>query len=201
MPRIEDIPPDAIEWPPNRLRQERSPWEVDDLKADIEANGQDVPIIVWRDPATGRIYGVAGETRWLAMKAAEEKTIRAEFTDEADPLKRRSIEFRENNSRNAMTWRDSARAIATQHNMRVNANPRWTQQNTAEEMGVGQSYVSRCCDLYKCADKSEVWEEKNFDAAYNKLKLHEEIDLANRVNANLLHRVCDCRRGCCATAH
>ena len=117
----------------NRQRREIDPEKLDILKDSIYRLGLIHPIVVTRE-----LELVSGERRYTACRQLGWTNIPAQYTDELDPARLRAIELEENIKRLDITWQDQTNAIREYHRLRASEDPKWTQQDTAEAIGLSR---------------------------------------------------------------
>lgn len=143
-------------------RQRRELKGVEELANSIKRNGLLHPIVVDRDSNL-----IAGERRLMAFKHLKLPSIPAHFLDELDPFESRAIELEENIKRVDLTWQESCLATAEYHRLRSKDDPEWTQERTADALGVGPQWVSKQLQVSSgLIEKDEhVAAADNFEAA------------------------------------
>ncbi len=107
-------------------RQRRDLSDIDALADSIKRSGLIHPIVITADNVL-----VAGERRLLAVKSLGWTHITTQLAEDLDPLQLRLIELEENTRRSELDWKDKCRAVTQYHAVRVEINPYWTQQETA----------------------------------------------------------------------
>jgi len=85
--------------------------KIKDLVEDIQANGQQFPVIL-RRLADGRLQLVSGFRRCRALSALGWPTVKAIIREDLDTDRAYQISFMENEKRKSLTGRDKANAIA-----------------------------------------------------------------------------------------
>ena len=156
-------------------RQRRKLEQIDELAASIKRNGLLHPIVVLRD---GKL--VAGERRLTAMKELGEKEIPVHYLDELAPFEAKAIELEENIKRVNLTWKESCLAAAEYHELRKTTEDEWTQQNTADSIGLSRQHISRLLIVARALNQgnSLVAAATNFDAAYRVIKREQQRAVA-----------------------
>jgi hypothetical protein len=119
-------------------RQRRELKGIDILADSIRRLGLMHPPIITRDNVL-----VSGERRVTAMKALGWTSCLVQFADEVDPATLRSIELEENIKREDISWQDRCRAIAEFTELRKAEEPNWTQERTAEALGITAGSVAQ----------------------------------------------------------
>lgn len=121
------------------LRSERQRREIDDLeplKDSIRRLGLIHPIVVTRDFSL-----VAGERRLSACKSLGWDSIPFQYVDELDPFILHCIELEENIKRKDLPWQDQNDAIAKYHELRALHDKSWTQEKSAQALGLSEVHV------------------------------------------------------------
>lgn len=140
--RMVDI--DSITVKPDRFR-EANPSKVEDIAASMLRFSQLQPIIIDRDNSL-----VDGLHRLSAIRANGGREVAAIYRDEADEYFLREIELEANLQRQELTWQERERAIAKLHELKVQRDPAWTQQQTQQVVGAArQADVSEAVNLTK----------------------------------------------------
>lgn len=119
-------------------RQRRNLTNIHVLADSINRLGLIHPIVVTRD-----LDLVAGERRFEAARSLGWTHITCQYIDELDHPTRRAIELEENIKREALIWQDDARAVAEYHELRVSEEPGWTQESTAEALGLSGPTIAQ----------------------------------------------------------
>ena len=123
-------------------RQRHEYGDVTELAASIKQFGILQPIMVEKDHTL-----VFGGRRLAACLLLGMTEIEVQYSDEIDELKSQEIELEENVRRKDLTWQENADAIARIHAIRVARNPKWTQIQTAEVVGMSTRTVRTSIQL------------------------------------------------------
>lgn len=115
-------------------RQRRDLVAIDELADSIKRLGLIHPLVITRDHQL-----VAGERRLTALRALGWTQVPAQYTDEIEPDRLRAIELEENIKRKDITWQDQVRAVQEYHGLRAGQSPGWTQNDTADAIGLSRS--------------------------------------------------------------
>jgi ParB/RepB/Spo0J family partition protein len=118
-------------------RQRRSLQNIDVLADSIRRLGLIHPIVIDRENNL-----VAGERRLTACRTLGWTHINCQYVDELDPLLAHAIELEENVKREALPWQDEAKAVAEYHALRASQEEDWTQERTAEALGLSPMTVT-----------------------------------------------------------
>lgn len=161
---FESVAISSITWVRER-RQRRTLGDLSELAESLSKRGQIHPIVITRE----RI-GVVGERRWAAAKSLGWTHIAAQFQDEIDEKTLHKIELDENIKRTELPWPDRVAAIAEYHEICRAEAPSWTQEDTAEELGISQETVSRHILVAKEMHNPEIAKQTVFGGALNQAK-------------------------------
>lgn len=135
-----------------RRRQDYGTSDFDDLKKDMQENGQITSITVRPpndvDRAAEDYEGqewvlVAGGRRLMAAALLGWKEIEAFGREEMSEIKHRTLELSENIKRKAMTWEEEVAATKEIAELLRLQKPQITDAEIAKEIGVSPSTVSR----------------------------------------------------------
>lgn len=151
------------------VRDERQRKDLGDLTelagSMASLQGQLHPIIIERD---GRLR--TGERRWTAAKTILGWTsILVRFADELSEDELELLELDENIKRLSLSWEDECRAIYKYHQIKVRQDAKWTQAQTAEQIGMTQNNVSEKISVAKelVAGNERVLNSPKFSTAKN----------------------------------
>lgn len=120
------------------VRQRQDRGDITDLARSMARSGLLHPIIVTRE---GEL--VAGERRLLAAKELGWSHITVQFKDELSELDRELIEFDENAHRLDLSWQERVLAVQRYHQLSQKIEPKWTQDDTADRMGLHPATTMR----------------------------------------------------------
>jgi ParB/RepB/Spo0J family partition protein len=118
-------------------RQRRALGDVDNLADSIWRLGLIHPIVITRDHVL-----VAGERRLAACKKLGYDRINCQYVDEVDGRTLKAIELEENIKRLNIEWKDECKAVLEYHNLHLEDDPGWSQEDTAKKIGMKQASVS-----------------------------------------------------------
>jgi ParB/RepB/Spo0J family partition protein len=121
---------DAIHVPRDD-RQRRELTGIPELADSIRRLGLIHPPVVTREGAL-----ISGERRVTAMRSLGWTHSPVQYVDDLDDSTRRAIELEENIKRVDLDWRDRTKAVLDYHNLRKADDPTWTQEKTAEAIGL-----------------------------------------------------------------
>lgn len=125
-------------------RQRRELLNIDSLANSIHRLGLIHPIVIQR---SGEL--VAGERRLAACASLGHTHIVCQYMDELDVSHLRAIELEENVKRLSLPWQDECRAVAEYHELRKAEEPSWTQEQTADALGISAPSVIERLDIVK----------------------------------------------------
>lgn len=121
---------------PDRQRQDIS--GIEELAESIRQNGLINPIVVDEQHVL-----IAGERRYRAHVYLGYDKIQAQYRKDLTPLQAEIIELEENFRRSDLTWQEETLAVFRLHRMKVQEDPEWTQEQTAEYLNISATDVSR----------------------------------------------------------
>jgi ParB/RepB/Spo0J family partition protein len=121
---------DAIHVPRDD-RQRRELTSIPELADSIRRLGLIHPPVVARDGTL-----VSGERRVTAMRSLGWTHSPIQYVDEVDEETLKEIELEENIKRVDLDWRDRTKAVLAYHNLRKAKDPTWTQEKTADAIGL-----------------------------------------------------------------
>lgn len=119
-------------------RQRRELNGIDELAESISRIGLINPIVLTPDGLL-----VAGERRLTAVRQLGWTSIPVQFTDELSDYELQSIELEENVKRVNLTWQEEVAAIERFHKLKASNEPGWSQEKTAEALGLSKADISR----------------------------------------------------------
>ena len=145
-------------------RQRKNLEHIEELAASIKENGLINPIVITRD---GQL--VAGERRLTAHKMLGYEFISAQYIDDLDPLQLHLIELEENIRRDDLSWQDHVNAVAMFHQIKLQAEPKWSQDQTADALNMSKTHVSRHLMVKQALDEGvpEVRDAPKLSVAAN----------------------------------
>ena len=119
-------------------RQRRDLTGIGELADSIKRSGLIHPIVITSDNVL-----VAGERRLLAVRNLGWTHITTQLVEDLDPLQLQLIELEENTRRSELDWQDKCRAVTQYHAVQVEINPDWTQQETANALGISDALFTQ----------------------------------------------------------
>lgn len=118
-------------------RQRRTLEKVEELAASIKANGLINPLVV-----TPEYELVAGERRLSACRLLGWLEVPVQLTTDLDTIQLHLIELEENTKRVDLSWQDNNDAVARYHKLKQELDPAWTQDKTADALGLSKASIS-----------------------------------------------------------
>src|SRR5215469_6512578 len=115
----------------NREERHRSVLTgIDELALSIKNRSLIHPPVITREHVL-----VVGERRVLACRQLGWTHIPIQWVDELSEDELKAIEYEENVKRQDLKWQDKMKAIRGYHDIKLNSDPTWTQDQTAEALG------------------------------------------------------------------
>lgn len=143
-------------------RQRKELRNIDELAESIMRIGLIHPPVVTRDGVL-----IAGERRLTAVRALGWTAIPVQYAEDLTPYELQCIEFEENVKRLDLTWQEEVDAVARFHELKATNEPEWTQERTAEELGLSPSHTQRMLAVAKEMDNEKVRSADKLSAAVN----------------------------------
>jgi len=143
-------------------RQRKTLQKIEELAESIQRLGLINPITIQRDGTL-----IAGERRYTACRSLGWTDIPAQFIDDLSSYDIKSIELEENIKREDLTWQEQAQALADLHQHKLEADPTWTQSQTADSVGLSRAWVSSVLAVSKELDNEKVASAPKLSAAVN----------------------------------
>lgn len=152
-------------------RQRRELANIDELAESIHRIGLINPIVI-----TAEGVLVAGERRLTACRQIGWTSIPVQFTTDLSDYELQTIELEENIKRVDLPWQDQCLAIARFHKLKSGHEENWSQEQTANALGLGQNTVSKHLAV---ANEIEAGNEKvstadKFSVAHNVVERNNE---------------------------
>jgi ParB family chromosome partitioning protein len=119
-------------------RQRRELTGIDELAESIHRIGLINPIVITEDGIL-----VAGERRLTACRSLGWTSIPVQFTSDLSEYELQCIELEENVKRVDLPWQDQSMAIARFHKLKLDHEEDWSQDKTAQALGIVPSVVSK----------------------------------------------------------
>lgn len=190
--RFHSLPLSSIIILPDRQRKDLG--DLTELKDSIRRLGLLNPIICTRDNVL-----IAGERRYRAMSelladaqlldlpTEQFTSIDVQYKDELSPTEMQIIELDENIRRQDITWQETADAINKIHKLFLSTNPEWSQHDTAEKLGLGDTTVSRYLRVFAEVENPKtnlkILQAPTLNAAMLVVNRLEERRRADAINA------------------
>jgi ParB/RepB/Spo0J family partition protein len=137
------------------------------------------PLVITRE---GKL--IAGETRFEALKRLGWTGIPIQWSDTLDERELMKIEYEENYKRTDLTWQDQCDFLRRFHAMYLEENPDWTQEDTAEAMGLDQTTVSKQLSVAEAIASGDqrVLATKEYSTAVGIVKRQKERRVADELS-------------------
>lgn len=167
-------------------RQRRDLVDIEGLADSIKRLGLIHPIVITRQNEL-----VAGERRFNACTALGWTHIPAQYTDEIEPDRLRAIELEENIKRKDITWQDQVRAIREYHSLRASQETKWSQDDTADAIGLSRSRVTEMLNVAEELNKGNKLivsapKLSTAEGIVRRAKEREMIQSLNRVSESFM---------------
>lgn len=171
------VPIDSIYWT-DRVRKPSEEAILEKVNS-ISRIGLIHALVIERD---GR--GVAGCTRWNAMRRLGWTQVPIQWADELDAKAHRKIELEENIKRTDLTWQEECAAVRAIHQLNLEDDPTWTQAQTAEDIGMSDAYVTKRLDVAEELIKQNprVVDAKEFSVAHGITQRQKERRKADELS-------------------
>lgn len=129
-------------------RQRKDLGDIMGLAESFKRVGQLNPITIDRDHNL-----LAGERRYHAARQCRWSEIKAEYVDAIDEEHKQLVELEENVRRVDLPWQDHVAATKRIHDM-LSKDPEWTQDKTAEYLGVSRNLVARHLQIARESERN-----------------------------------------------
>jgi len=149
----------------NRQRKDLDPQKIKELAESIRDRGLIHPPVIDRE--THQL--LTGERRLEAHKVLGYDQICVQFVDELSDEEQHLLELEENIKRLDLTWQEETEAVARFHKIKAQTEEGWTQNKTAEHLGIAQSYVAKQLMVQEAVEAGveDVVEAPKFSTAAN----------------------------------
>ena len=154
----------------NRETRQRRVIDPGDLTDSIRRIGVLNPLIVRRE---GMVL-IAGERRLRAATEAGLEKVPVRFFEDLTEIEAQVIELEENLKRSDLPWQDEAKAIAKLHQIYQASKPDWTQEKTANAIGISDSTVSKCVRVLEDLHNPQVAAATSLNQAHNFLSRKDD---------------------------
>ena len=156
-------------------RQRKEYNNIESMADSLKRRGQLSPLVLKEDNtlvAGGRRLRAAMMLGWSSIWVVYKSGL-----SEADAY---AIELEENIKREDLLWWEQVMAIERYHRMREGQDPDWTSSQTAEELGISTSEISRALMVARGLEaEPELKDQQGVTAAYNYIqrKLERQLSL------------------------
>lgn len=174
------VPIDSINWKrAGRIRRVITEDAITEKMESMARLGLIHPITITREHD-----GIAGETRWTAAKRLGWTAISIQWSDTLDERELLKIEYEENYKRTDLPWQDQCDFLRRFHQMSLEENPAWRQEDTAEAMGLDQATVSKQLSVAEAiaAGDERVIAIKEYSTAVGVVKRQKERKAADELS-------------------
>lgn len=161
-------------------RQRKKLENLEELKESLSRIGLINPIVVTRDNVL-----IAGERRYTSAKELGWDFIHVHYKEDLDQDALDAIELEENLKRDALPWQDACDAVRKLHERKTSADPSWTQEQTAQVLGLKQHTISQYLTVANALAQGidRVVAAPKFSTALNVAKRVEERKRADTTAA------------------
>lgn len=139
-----------------KISRERMPRSMGDMEAmaqSIATFGLLQPIVL-----DDNFELIAGFRRFTAHQMNGETEIEAVFKGQIDEYMAREMELEENLQRENLTWQEKNRSLAMLHELKLQRNPNWSQQQTVQAAG-GSVHQRDISDALKLTNAMKLFPE------------------------------------------
>lgn len=172
----------------HREQRQRRELRVEELMPSIQRFGVMNPIIV----KDGTFELIAGERRLAASQRLQLPDIPVRFASELSDIEFQIIELEENVARTDLPWNDRCQAVVRIHSLYVGLKPDWTQQQTADALGMTKGTIS----LYLQVGKAVLEGNEKIQKATTVRQAHNTLNRDQaRKEANLLGEIVEANVG------
>lgn len=130
-----------------RERQREDMGDMERLAASLNEYGLLEPVGL--DNQNNLVYGFRRLTAAVMLGWDE---IKAEYVGDIDAIRSQEIELEENVMRHQLDWREESKAIAKIHQLKMEKDPVWTADKTAETLNISRRKVFNSLELAKAVD-------------------------------------------------
>lgn len=181
------IPPTSIIVPESRQRGNLG--DMSGLQRSISQRGILVPLIVTvdqsdelpRDESTEYTL-IAGERRLTCALELGLTSVPVRFWTRLSPEEQVIIELEENAVRKNLSWREHVQAVYRAHEALSAGQPKWTDSQTAERIGLDRSNLSQALRVYPHLDSPSLADCSSLIAADNVVKRRREREVQKAVS-------------------
>ena len=164
-----------------RGERQRKSFDVSDLLDSIRLRGVINPILVRNATLAEReaheqreFVLIAGERRTEASRQLGLPDIIARHAEDLSASELQIIELLENLHRVDLSWQETMAATAAIHTLFRSAEPNWTQESTAKQIGITPGWLSLYLTVSEeSKDRPELLSAKTAREAFNSVKRRE----------------------------
>lgn len=150
-------------------RQRRELRNIDELAESIQRIGLINPIVITQEGVL-----VAGERRLSAIRQLGWTHVSVQFVEELSDYELQTIELEENIKRENLPWQDEVAALERFHRLKVAHEPGWSQEQTADAVGLSRPEVSKKLQVAAHMTNEVVSGADRFSAALNIVQRNAE---------------------------
>jgi ParB/RepB/Spo0J family partition protein len=163
------FPVDKI-WVDRDKRQRKSLEGIEELAESIKNIGLINPLTIQKD---GQLR--TGERRWNAVKMLGWTSVAVQFIEDLPEFELQLVELEENIKRVNLSWQEECDAISAYHKLR-SVDPEWTQEKTADALGMLQREVGEKLAVQKHIDEGDAMIAKadKYSVARNVVRRKQE---------------------------
>ena len=150
-------------------RQRRELRNIDELAESIQRIGLINAIVITTEGVL-----VAGERRLTAVRQLGWTHIPVQFAEDLSDYELQTIELEENIKRENLPWQDEVAALERFHKLKVAHEPSWSQEQTADAVGLSRPEVSKKLQVAQHMGNEVVAGADRFAAALNIVQRNAE---------------------------
>lgn len=150
-------------------RQRRELRNIDELAESIQRIGLINPIVITQDGVL-----VAGERRLTAIRQLGWTHVPVQFVEDLSDYELQTIELEENIKRENLPWQDEVAALEKFHRLKMAHEPGWSQEQTADAVGLSRPEVSKKLQVAAHMTNEVVSKADRFSAALNIVQRNAE---------------------------
>lgn len=159
-------------------RQRRELRNIDELAESIHRIGLINPPVITQDGVL-----VAGERRLTAIRQLGWTHVPVQFVEDLSDYELQTIELEENIKRENLPWQDEVSALERFHKLKVAHEPGWSQEQTADAVGLSRPEVSKKLQVASHMTNEVVAKADRFSAALNIVQRNAERKKANTMDS------------------
>lgn len=150
-------------------RQRRELRNINELAESIQRIGLINPIVITQEGVL-----VAGERRLNAIYQLGWTHVPVQFVEDLSDYELQTIELEENIKRENLPWQDEVAALERFHKLKVAHEPSWSQEQTADAVGLSRPEVSKKLQVASHMTNEVVSKADRFSAALNIVQRNAE---------------------------